>query len=353
MYSCEQLFFLQWSLTKNLGNHLFRQFIDAGFSFDEKGIKAFIGENNKISTEWRNASRKKMEVADFVLAEKYHIVAYCDDHYPSLLKEIPDPPPILYVRGDTHALKKQAIAVVGTRTPTPIGQKSTRSLVNDLVQLDFVVCSGLALGIDGCAHQSTLDCEGITIAVLGTGIDKIYPKRHLELAERIVEKGGILISEMPFGSPPLPRNFPPRNRIISGICSVTIVVEAAMKSGSLLTARQAIEQGREVFAFPGSIHSEVSRGCHWLIQQGANLFMSVDDIVEQGGCILASQNLPSSLDEECNDKLLKHMGFDVWHIDDLVESIEMDLYKLQSVLIAHEMKGNVKSIYGIKWQRII
>lgn len=205
------------------------------------------------------------------------------DHpaYPPLLQEIADPPPWLYVRGEVSALTAPQLAVVGSRKPTRQGEADAAIFAGALAGAGFAVTSGLAYGIDAAAHRAALQAGGITIGVVGTGLDRTYPAGHRDLAAQIVERGGAVISELPLGSPPLARHFPSRNRIISGLSVGVLVVEAALRSGSLLTARLALEQNREVFAIPGSIHNPTSQGCNTLIRQGATLVADVAHILEE------------------------------------------------------------------------
>lgn len=211
----------------------------------------------------------------------HHLLSLDDTRYPSLLREIADPPPLLYVNGDPARLGGTLLAVVGSRNPTVLGEHTARTFASALSIAGLTVASGLALGIDACAHEGALAAgEGGTIAVVGTGLDRVYPAVHRDLAHRIARRGAI-VSEFALGTPARPDHFPRRNRILSGLSVGCLVVEAAPRSGSLITARLAAEQGREVFAIPGSIHSPLSRGCHGLIRQGARLTESVEDILEE------------------------------------------------------------------------
>ena len=209
------------------------------------------------------------------------------DAYPPLLKEVRRAPPLLYVRGNVGALSLPQIAVVGSRNATTAGRELAFSFSKELSEAGFAITSGLALGIDGAAHKGALAGRGTTIAVMGSGIDLCYPQRHLGLAEAMLDGGGALVSEFSVGTAVLPQNFPQRNRIVSGLACGTLVVEAALKSGSLITARFALEQNREVFAIPGSIKSPVSQGCHSMIKSGAKLVESTKDIVAELGSLLA------------------------------------------------------------------
>ncbi|MCW3150442.1 DNA-processing protein DprA [Stutzerimonas stutzeri] len=210
----------------------------------------------------------------------HHLLCWDDPGYPALLGELPDAPPLLFVSGDPALLELPQLAMVGSRRASRPGLDNAQAFARSLAGGGFVITSGLALGIDGAAHQGALDARGKTIAVLGTGLQRLYPQRHVRLAAAIVEAGGALVSELPLDCPPQAGNFPRRNRIISGLSLGVLVVEASLSSGSLITARLAAEQGREVYAIPGSIHHPGARGCHQLIRQGATLVESVEDILD-------------------------------------------------------------------------
>lgn len=239
-----------------------------------------------ISAQLINVIKHRPEkriVADLVwstVADQY-LITYEDESYPTYLKAIDDPPLILFVRGNFNALQQPQLAMVGSRNPSRSGIKNAEYFAYHLASAGLAITSGLALGIDGAAHRGVLNAKGVTLAVFGTGLKSIYPCQHERLANEIVEKNGVLISELPLASPPRPWHFPRRNRIISGLSKGVLIVEAALQSGSLITARLALEQGREVFAIPGSIHSPQSRGCHLLIKQGAKLVENINDILEE------------------------------------------------------------------------
>ncbi len=225
---------------------------------------------------------KKLEQdSQWLEQSENHYIISCDDiDYPPQLKQIENCPMILYVMGQKQLLKKQQIAMVGTRLPSAGGKENARQFAYYLAQNGIIITSGMAQGIDTICHQAALDAGGFTIAVSGTGIDRVYPAKNRKLAHQIVENG-VIVSQFPQGTGPLRENFPMRNVVISGLSAGTLVVEAAVKSGSLITARQAMEQGREVFAIPGSIHHPLTRGCHLLIKQGAKLVETADDILEE------------------------------------------------------------------------
>lgn len=209
-----------------------------------------------------------------------HLLMWDDPAYPALLAEIPDPPPLLFVAGNPALVDKPQLAIIGSRRASPPALGIAGAFSRSLAKAGFVITSGLALGIDGAAHQAAVDVGGATIGVLGTGLQKLYPQRHRALAQRMLEEGSALVSEFPLDAEPLPANFPRRNRIISGLSLGVLVVEAGLASGSLITAKLAADQGREVFAIPGSIHHPAAKGCHQLIRDGAQLVETVDHILE-------------------------------------------------------------------------
>src|SRR5919106_6044630 len=214
-----------------------------------------------------------------------HLITLADPEYPKLLREIVDPPSVLFVMGDSSLLQTPQLAIVGSRNPSSAGIETAFRFAGQLVWAGLTVTSGLAIGIDAASHRGSLAVGGGTVAVAGTGLDKVYPTCHWDLAQTIADSGAI-ISEFPLGTPPRAKNFPRRNRIISGLCVGTLVVEAALRSGSLITARLAAEQGREVFAIPGSIYNPLARGCHGLIRDGAVLVESLDDILAELGPLI-------------------------------------------------------------------
>lgn len=280
-----------------------------------------------------------------------------DRAYPELLLQTTDPPLMLYVQGDVSLLGAPAIGVVGSRNPTPQGKDNARAFSAHLSQAGWTIVSGMALGVDGAAHEGGLSGPGRTVAVVGTGLDRVYPRRHLELARRIAERGAI-VSEYSIGTPPLPPNFPQRNRIIAGLTRGTLVIEAALQSGSLITARLASEMGREVFAIPGSIHSPLSRGCHALIKQGAKLVESGEDVLEElpslAGLITPSrQATPAGNPAEPGaDPLLDAMGYDPVGLDALVARTGWPAPELNARLLELELTGVVARLPGQLFQRV-
>jgi len=286
-----------------------------------------------------------------------------DPDYPPLLLEISDPPPLLYIHGNAWVLNEPQLAMVGSRNPTPAGHQSAVDFSRYLSAAGLVITSGLALGIDAAAHQGALDAGAATIAVMGTGLDRVYPARHRDLARRIAASG-VLVSEFPPGTPPRAENFPRRNRVISGLSLGTLVVEAAKRSGSLISARYALEQGREVFAIPGSIHNPLARGCHHLIRQGAKLVETAQDVMDELGALAAAcsdsatpefpgtacENSPQ-LDEEYA-QLLEFIGFDNTSIDMLVDRTHLTPAEVSSMLLQLEMSGYIVANPGGFYNRL-
>jgi len=284
--------------------------------------------------------------------ERRRIVTLGDPAYPSSLLETADPPLLLYVRGRIELLRAESIAIVGSRNATPQGLDNARSFAAQLSHAGFTIVSGLALGIDAAAHEGGLEGAGSTVAVVGTGLDSGYPTRNHALTRRISEQG-LLVSEYSLGTPPLPANFPQRNRIIAGIARATLVVEAAPQSGSLITARLANEAGRDVLAIPGSIHSPLSRGCHALIKQGAKLVESVADILDElrPGASSSAPRRPAASPAD-NDPVLQALGFDPITLDALAERTGWPPAELNARLLDLELGGRVARLPGQRFQRI-
>ncbi|MGH8427195.1 MAG: DNA-processing protein DprA [Gammaproteobacteria bacterium] len=291
-------------------------------------------------------------------APGHHLIAWGEPAYPPLLASISDPPPVLFVTGDPNVLARPQIAIVGSRNASATGSEIAHDFAAFFAGAGFVVTSGLALGIDGAAHTGALDGDGATVAVMATGPDLIYPKRHVALAERIVGNGA-LVSEFPPGTPPLPEHFPRRNRIISGLAAGTVVIEAALSSGSLITARLAAEQGREVFAVPGSILSPLARGCHALIRDGAALVERPSDILEALGSVAPVAPLPvregaetaATQDDPDYRVLLDALGFHPVSADALVERTGLTPQAISSMLLILELRGEIEALPGARYTR--
>lgn len=285
-------------------------------------------------------------------APGHHLVTWLDEDYPPLLREIADPPALLYAKGLRGMLGQSCLAVVGSRNATPQGEANAEAFAQNLSEAGITIASGLALGIDAAAHRGGLKGPGSTIAVVGTGLDRVYPARNKALAHEIAEKG-LLLSEFPLGTISAPGHFPKRNRIISGLSRGVLVVEAALNSGSLITAKQALEQGREVMAIPGSIHSPLSKGCHALIKQGAKLVESAQDIVEElAWPIMPSAFSGSGQENGEPDPLLQQMGYDPASLDQLAERSGLTVEALSAKLLTLELEGRVAQLPGGRYQRL-
>ncbi|MFC7461848.1 DNA-processing protein DprA [Hydrogenophaga defluvii] len=287
----------------------------------------------------------------------HHVLSLADAGYPPDLLQMPDPPTLLFVQGSLAALAhRQRVAVVGSRNPTPQGQLNAREFARALGHAGVCVVSGLALGVDGGAHEGALDAGAPTVAVVGTGLDRVYPARHKALAHRIAATGA-LISEYPLGTPPLAPHFPKRNRLIAALGQGTLVVEAALQSGSLITARLAADMGRDVFAIPGSIHSPQSRGCHALIRQGAKLVESAQDVLEELHVLppadaAAPADEPPEVPATGDAALLAALGHDPVGLDALQARTGWPTAQLQAALLELELVGEVGRLPGGLFQRV-
>ena len=288
------------------------------------------------------------------------ILTWPDTDYPEQLRHIHDAPLVLYTLGDTALLARDQIGIIGSRKATPAGLDHARRFAAELSTRELVVTSGLALGVDGAAHAGALDAGFPTIAVIGCGLDRIYPHQHRRLGERVINEG-LMVSEYPPGTPARAAHFPQRNRIISGLSRGVLVVEAGLRSGSLITARMALEQGREVFAIPGSVHSPVARGCHHLIKQGARLVETVDDILEELGAWwsppLKSASEPEPEPKRCDNgpltgldsreiAVFEALGYDPQSTDALSSATGLPADQLMQSLLLLELQGLVSSAPG-------
>ncbi len=286
-----------------------------------------------------------------------------DPDYPALLLQLQSPPPLLYIHGQCNILREPLLAMVGSRNPSSAGIRTATDFARHLSAAGLIISSGLALGIDAACHRGALDAGMPTVAVMGTGLDRVYPARHRDLARQIAEQG-VLVSEFPIGTEPRAENFPRRNRIISGLSLGTLVVEAAIRSGSLITARYAGDQGREVFAIPGSIHNPLARGCHHLIRQGAKLVETAQDVIDELGMLAGSLNpvTPATSVADATDKpdklgpeyqqLIDFIGFDNTSVDQLVCSSGLTPAEVSSMLLQLEMSGYIASNHGGTYNRL-
>jgi DNA processing protein len=293
-------------------------------------------------------------------ASDHHLLTWGDPDYPALLSEIPDPPAALFLKGNPELLKLPQLAIVGSRNPTSGGSENAKQFAKHLASCGLGICSGMATGIDTASHVGALQAGGFTIAVVATGLDRVYPAINRELAHKIASEG-LLISEFPPGTGPNAGHFPSRNRIISGLSVGTLVVEAALRSGSLITARLAAEQGREVFAIPGSIHNPLARGCHGLIRQGVKLVETADHILEELSALLGEYQLSAEIgaavdEEQRTDQqtplddsylsMLNFIGYDPLTTDELIHKSRLTPAAVSSMLLILELQGYVESLSG-------
>ncbi|WED43256.1 DNA-processing protein DprA [Legionella cardiaca] len=297
-------------------------------------IKRFSFKEIEVDLRWQEASN-------------HHLLTWEDENYPHLLKEIASPPAVLYGIGDLSCLQEPTVAIVGSRKPSILGSETARRFATELASNQVVIVSGLALGIDAQAHEGCLDVKGKTVAVMGTGIDCIYPRQHKKLAEKICQTG-LLLSEFSLKTPPVAGHFPRRNRIISGLSLATLVVEAAIKSGSLITARLALEQNRDVLAVPGSILNPQARGCHYLLQQGATLVTTTQDVMDALGLdskqVMQTRATLSLATD--NKNLVKCIGFEITTVDQIIARSGLGIEEVVSSLATLELKGIVKAVPG-------
>lgn len=329
---------------------------------DTGQIKPLLAKPQALK-HWRSAEARQAAAAALAWEAAHadaRLLLLADDDYPPLLGEAADPPPVLCLRGDAAWLNHPALAVVGSRHATPQAVRIARDFACALSEAGVVVVSGMAGGIDTAAHEGALRGRSGTVAVWGTGIDTVYPRRNRDLAHRIVAHG-CAVSEFPLGSPPLAMHFPRRNRIIAGLCHGTLVVEAALESGSLITARLAAEMGREVFAVPGSIDNPHSKGCHALIKQGAKLTEALADIRQECPSLFASSDgLPESAARQATqtplalqeNSVLQQMGYAAVHPDDLAAALGMSAADVYAELMELELAGAVAALSGGRYQRL-
>ncbi len=324
---------------------------DAIFAAGRLATRAVVGDRADLLFDFDPAEAVDRSLT-WAAQPGQHIITLADAGYPRALLEIADPPSVLYVRGNAGLLNKRGLAVVGSRNATPQGLQTAENFSRTLAAKGLAIISGLALGIDAAAHRGALAAGGETVAVIGTGADRIYPARNRELALAIAEHGAI-VSEFPLGTPAIAANFPRRNRIISGLSRGVLVVEAAPESGSLITARLAAEQGREVFAIPGSIHSPVARGCHKLIKQGAKLVETAQDILEELGNYpeptINALEVPLVEDQ---NTVLDALGHDPCTLDDLAERTGLPADQLLAELLTLELAGRIATLPGNRYQRL-
>ena len=358
---------LRLALTDNLGNEAARKLLAAFglppaiFAQPPAALETVVpsGKARLLLQEPEDLASRLDATLEWLEADRAtrRVVTLGDPGYPDALLQMADPPLVLYLMGRPLDGLGRAVAVVGSRNPTPQGRDNARRFGRALAQAGVTVVSGLALGVDGAAHEGALEGAApdmlATVSVVGTGLDRVYPKQHHELAHRIAGRG-LLVSEYPIGTPPLAENFPKRNRLIAALSQGTLVVEAALKSGSLITARLAAEQGKDVFAVPGSIHAPQARGCHLLLRQGAKLVESAQDVLED-----LRFAPPSARAEEAGDEpdegeagLLAAMGYEPVSLDALIARTGIPAAHLQAQLLELELAGEVARLPGGLFQRM-
>lgn len=346
------------SLIPGLGDESYRQLLQAFglpvnvFAASRTALGAIVkpAVARSIQEHERAADKDVERALTWLELPDNHIVTLADRYYPAQLLQIADPPPLLYVKGQRELLEAASLAVVGSRNATPQGESNAEQFSKNLSDAGLTIISGMALGIDAAAHRGGLAGKGSSIAVVGTGLDIIYPARNREIALRLAKEGAI-VSEFPLGTPAVASNFPRRNRIISGLARGCLVVEATLKSGSLITAKLAGEQGREVFAIPGSIHSPFSKGCHLLIKQGAKLVDAAVDILEELRLPLPVAPAQAGLTLE-TDPLLAALGFDPVSVDTLAARSQLAASDIAARLLNLELQGVVASLPGGLFQRL-
>ncbi|MBO9536197.1 DNA-processing protein DprA [Herbaspirillum sp.] len=359
---------LRLTLTDGIGSETGRRLLGA-FGLPGQVLCAGAALDALVAPRIANALRKPPAAAmraqidaalSWAATPGNAIVTLADAHYPRALLHIPDPPLLLYVKGNMALLAANALAVVGSRNATAQGLAHAERFSEQLSGAGVAIVSGLALGIDAAAHAGGLRGPGSTVAVIGTGIDIDYPQRNRALAQRIAQEGCI-VSEYPLGMPPLAANFPRRNRLISGLAQAVLVVEAAARSGSLITARMAAEQGRDVFAIPGSIHSPLAKGCHQLIRQGAKLVETTQDILDEMPAAWAARSVQKAISDDrpggedgdaATAIVMQAMGHDPVDADTLAARCELDAARLAGLLLELELAGRIEVLPGARYRRL-
>ena len=309
---------------------------------DRRALRSLLSTREKLDLDAQVTRLEKASVK---------VLTWQSPEYPERLRHIYHPPPVLYLRGSLTLADEWSVAVVGTRRATVYGKEAARHIASELARTGVTVVSGMARGIDATAHKAALDSGGRTIAVLGSGVDVAYPAENRHLMLRVIEQGALL-SEYALGTPPEASNFPPRNRLISGLVQGVVIVEAAERSGALITADYAVEQGRDVFAVPGNMFNRNSVGCNRLIQQGAKLVLSVDDILEELNLTMVAQQqeLQAVVPEnETESQVLDLLSSDPLHVDEIVRRTALPVSKVSSTLALMELKGMVRQVGGMNY----
>ncbi len=322
-----------------------QEFMQAGLGVD---LARRMSRSNQTSQSFMPSD----ELNAWLQTDRCCLISIDDSHYPDHLKQVHLAPALLYVEGELSTLHQEQIALVGSRKPSMSASSMAQEFAYGLARHGWSICSGFALGVDASAHMGALAAKGRTVAVMATGLDRCYPSSHQGLREKILEGPGVLVSEMPIGTPPLRHNFPRRNRVVSGLSRGVVVFEAGLKSGSLITARFATEQNRDVFAVPGPAQSPSFMGCHALIQQGAKLVTSIEDVLQEYDPSFDGTNAHNESHEMASDvtkqerELLRLLGGDVHSFDELICAMDITHEALSKGLLALEMKGYLSRVSG-------
>lgn len=348
---------LKLTLTPQLGNVALRQLLSvfgspqAVLSASLLALRQHIPEKQARAVLAGPDTTRLLQAQAWLDLPERHLLTLADEDYPKLLLQADDPPPLLYLHGKRELLQRSMLAVVGSRHASPQGMRDAQAFAHALADAGLTIVSGMALGIDAAAHEGGMMGVGGTIAVTGTGLDIVYPARNRQLAHRIADQG-LLLSEFPPGTPAMTHHFPRRNRIISGLAQGCLVVEATLHSGSLITARLAADQGREVFALPGSIHSPFSRGCHALIRQGAKLVESAQDVLEELHFAAATPIYPPAAEEAHEDGVWSQIGAAPFNLEDLILQTGLTASELSAMLLEKELAGQIAVLPGAMYQRV-
>jgi DNA processing protein len=346
------------SLTRGLSTENFRRLLvafrspDAILAASQRELTRVVSQDAAQAVT-RDPPREQLDtVAGWLDDPANRIITLADSEYPQTFLQMPDPPPVLYVKGRVELLNHLSFAIVGSRNATHGGETLAEAFARALSDAGLAIVSGLALGIDAAAHRGGLAGRSGTLAVVGTGLDIVYPARNRELA-RSIARAGCIVSEFALGTPPVPENFPRRNRLIAGLARACLVVEAALSSGSLITARLANEQGKDVFAIPGSIHSPLSKGCHQLIKQGAKLVESAQDILEELRLPVGAEVVdPAHQSSSAAHPVLQALGYDPCDFDSLLARAGVGPEVLSALLTQWEIEGLVEALPGGRYQRV-
>ncbi len=351
-------YWIGFNMVRGIGPAKFRALLDR-FHNLRLAWEATAGELRAAGLDRRAlqsllTAREKLDLdAEVARLEKagVRVITWQGADYPDRLRNIYHPPPVLYLRGSLTPADEWAVAVVGTRRATVYGKEAARHIAGELARTGVTVISGLARGIDSVAHRAALEAGGRTIAVLGSGVDVVYPAENRRLMQRVIEQGAVL-SEYALGTPPEGSNFPPRNRVISGLSLGVVIVEAGERSGALITADYAAEQGRDVFAVPGNMFNRASKGCNRLIQQGAKLVLGVEDVLEELNLTMVVQQLELQAivpENETESRLLSFLSSDPLHVDEIVRRTALPISEVSSTLALMELKGMVRQVSGMNY----